>query len=119
MAPMTRWTCALILGAALIPLPGCGVAVDPWQDVEGKLRIVTTIAPLESFARAVGGDRVAIRCLCTSTGPHHYEPDTGAARLLGKADLFLAVGLTLDDTFAEAMAHMARRPELIYVKVGK
>jgi zinc transport system substrate-binding protein len=116
---MTRWTCAVILGATLISATGCGVAGDPWQGDEGKARVVVTIAPLESFTRAVGGDRVAVRCLCTATGPHHYQPDTRDARLLSKADLFLAVGLTLDDSFADAMIRTARKPDLPYVKLGE
>jgi zinc transport system substrate-binding protein len=116
---MIRWTCAVILGATLILAVGCGTPDDPWTGDEGKARVVVTIAPLESFVRAVGGDRVAVRCLCTTTGPHHYQPDTRDARLLRRADLFLAVGLTLDETFANAMVRMARKPDLRYVELGE
>jgi ABC-type Zn uptake system ZnuABC Zn-binding protein ZnuA len=116
---MIRWTCASILGATLILALGCGVSEDPWKGDEGKTRVVATIAPLESFARAVGGDRVAVRCLCTTTGPHHYQPDTRDARLLGKADLFLAVGLTLDESFARPMVQSSRRKDLRFVELGE
>ncbi len=115
---MTRWIFAGILGSALFSAAGCGVATDPWEGDEGKARVVVTIAPLESFVRAVGGDRVAVRCLCTTTGPHHYSPHTGDSRLLGKADLFLGVGLTLDESFADGMYRSARKKSLSYVKLG-
>ena len=115
---MTRWIFAGILGSALFLTAGCGVATDPWEGDEGKARVVVTIAPLESFVRAVGGDRVAVRCLCTTTGPHHYSPHTGDSRLLGKAELFLGVGLTLDESFAKPMVRSAGKATLSYVNVG-
>ena len=115
---MTRWIYAGIISAALFSATGCGVATDPWEGDEGKARVVVTIAPLESFVRAVGGDRVAVRCLCTTTGPHHYSPHTGDSRLLGKAELFLGVGLTLDESFADPMHRSARKPTLTYIKLG-
>jgi ABC-type Zn uptake system ZnuABC Zn-binding protein ZnuA len=99
-------------------LVGCGQAVDPWKDVAGSPRVVVTIAPLYSLVRGVAGDRAAIQCLCTTTGPHHYHLDTRDARILAKADLFLAVGLRLDDNFADGMRSVARRPDLPYVKLG-
>ena len=119
---MTRWiysTLALITCATLVSMMGCAVAGDPWAGDEGKSHVVVTIAPLESFVRAVGGDRVAVRCLCTSTGPHHYKPDTRDAHLLSKAQLFLGVGLTLDESFADVMYRTARKPGLPYVKLGE
>ena len=119
---MARWiysTLALITGVAFLSVMGCAVAGDPWAGDEGKARVVVTIAPLESFVRAVGGERVAVRCLCTSTGPHHYSPDTRDAHLLSKAHLFLGIGLTLDESFAEVMVRTAHKPSLPYVQLGE
>src|SRR4029079_16464191 len=102
--PLPRWTMRrrLFLGttvAALatfaLSLVGCGQADDPWKDEPGAPRVVVTIAPLASLVRGVAGDRAAIKCLCTTTGPHHYHLDTRDARVLGQAELFLAVGLRL------------------------
>lgn len=98
-------------------LVGCGTAVNPWLDEPGSPRVVVTIAPLASLVRGVAGDGPAIKCLCTTTGPHHYQLDTRDARVLQKADLFLAVGLRLDQ-FADGMRAQARRPDLPFVKVG-
>jgi zinc transport system substrate-binding protein len=104
--------------AAAWSVGGCGSASDPWKDDPGSPRIVVTIAPLVSLVRGVAGDDPAIKCLCTTTGPHHYQTDTRDARVLMTADLFLAVGLRLDDSFADAMRAQARRPDLRYVKLG-
>lgn len=117
---MKRWLGIGLLLAAVLPGgSGCTSAKDPWDGDEGSPRVVVTLAPLASFVRAVGGERVAVRCLCTTTGPHHYQLDTKDARLLTRADLLLAIGLRLDDSFAEALRPMANRPDLRYVKLGQ
>lgn len=118
-AVATRRATVVLMAGLLVALAGCGRAIDPWQGDTGTPRVVVTIPPLYAFVRAVGGDRVAIRSLCTATGPHHYQLDTKDARLLTKADLLLAVGLRLDDPFADPMRPMAQRPDLPYVKLGQ
>ncbi|MFO0929768.1 MAG: metal ABC transporter substrate-binding protein [Gemmataceae bacterium] len=110
---------ALLAAGLLAAVVGCGRAVDPWDGATGSPRVVVTIAPLAAFVRAVGGDRVAVRSLCTTTGPHHYQLDTKDARLLTRADLLLAIGLRLDDSFADPLRPMASRPDLPYVKLGQ
>src|SRR5262245_50037246 len=106
----------LVLASWLV---GCGKAPDPWQDTPGSPRVVVTIAPLYSLVRGVTGDRAAIKCLCTTTGPHHYQLETRDARVLEKADLFFPIGLRLDDSFAAGMRSVAGRQDLSYVKLGQ
>jgi ABC-type Zn uptake system ZnuABC Zn-binding protein ZnuA len=116
----------LLPGLALglvVAVVSCSSQPDPWKDVAGSPRIVVTTAPLYSFTRAVAGKRAAIQCLCTTTGPHHYETDHRDAVLLQSANLFLAVGLQLDDRFSDAMMRMSHRDRppdrLPYVKLGE
>jgi ABC-type Zn uptake system ZnuABC Zn-binding protein ZnuA len=92
---------------------------DPWKDHPNPPRVVVTIPPLYSFVRAVGGDRAGVKCLCTNRGPHGFQYDIKDTTLLKNADLFLAVGLTLDDTFADRMSAQSDNPKLHYVKLGK
>ena len=111
-----------VMGALAVGLlsVGCTSAPNPWKEVPGSPRIVVTIPPLYSFVRAVAGKEAAIQCLCTTTGPHHYETDHREARLLDGADVFFAVGLSLDDKFADALHTMSRkRAELPLVKLGE
>jgi ABC-type Zn uptake system ZnuABC Zn-binding protein ZnuA len=102
----------------LVGLVGCSRVVDPWQDTPGAPRVVVTIAPLYSFVKAVAGDRAAVKCLCKDRGPHHFQSDLRDAVVLQRADLFLAVGLTLDDSFADSLAQQSGKPGLPYVRLG-
>src|SRR5690242_14198768 len=77
--------------AGLLWMVGCTTAPDPWASVPGEdnaPHIVVTIPPLYSLTRSVAGDRAKIFCLCTTTGPHHFESDYRDARLLLRADAF-------------------------------
>jgi ABC-type Zn uptake system ZnuABC Zn-binding protein ZnuA len=102
----------------LLLVPGCSSSNDPWAGQTGQVRAVVTIAPLYSLVKAVGGDRVAVKCLCTTTGPHHFQADTRDVAMFKKAHLFFAVGLSLDDTFADQLHAMSRRRDLPFVKLG-
>ncbi len=85
----------------LAGLPGCGRSADPWQGESGSPRVVVTIAPLYSFVRGVAGKNAAVKCLCTTTGPHHYATDTRDVALIEKADVVFSVGLELDERFTD------------------
>jgi ABC-type Zn uptake system ZnuABC Zn-binding protein ZnuA len=102
---------ALVL---LVGVTGCPRAISPWQ--KGSPRVLVTIAPLESFARNVAGDHADIKCLCTTKGPHSYEYDVQDTLLTRDGDLFFAVGLGLDDKFADKMSAQSHNPRLRYVK---
>jgi zinc transport system substrate-binding protein len=105
--------------AGLLALsPGCSSGKGPWEGQPGDVRVVVTIAPLYSLVKAVGGDRVAVKCLCTTTGPHHFNADTRDVVMFRQAHLFVAVGLQLDDNFADQLHALARRRDLPYVKLG-
>jgi ABC-type Zn uptake system ZnuABC Zn-binding protein ZnuA len=119
MKRRTTWGAVVGLAVLAAGLAGCGSAGDPWAGETATPRVVVTIAPLASFVQGVLGKHGAVRCLCTETGPHHYETDTRDARLFQKADAVFAVGLQLDDKFADALLLQARRKDLECVKLGK
>jgi ABC-type Zn uptake system ZnuABC Zn-binding protein ZnuA len=96
---------------------GCGSPPrSAWKGP--RPHVVATIAPLACFARNVGGDHAEVKCLCTTKGPHEYEYDVQDALVLRDADVFLAVGLGLDDKFADKMSTQSRNARLRYVKLG-
>jgi ABC-type Zn uptake system ZnuABC Zn-binding protein ZnuA len=107
-----------MLGVIVVALEGCSLAVDPWQGEQGSPRVVVTIAPLYSFVKAVGGPNIPVRCLCLTTGPHHYQADSADSRLLAHADVFFAVGLTLEQ-FSDRMQAQSGNAHLLYVKLGE
>jgi ABC-type Zn uptake system ZnuABC Zn-binding protein ZnuA len=105
----------MLAGALLFV--GCSRGPDPWEGETGR-RIVVTIPPLYCFVKAVGKDRVSIRSLCTTTGPHHFEADSRDTRLLEGADALFSIGLELDDKFAGALHGLSGRKNLPHVKLG-
>ncbi|NBO92411.1 MAG: zinc ABC transporter substrate-binding protein [Planctomycetia bacterium] len=110
----------LILSAlALLGLVGCSTMGDPWENEKGRKRVVVTIPALASFVHAVGGDDIAIRSLCVTTGPHGFKADSRDAAQLRRADLLLSIGLSLDDSFADALYALARNNKLPHIKIGQ
>jgi zinc transport system substrate-binding protein len=116
-----RATEALVIAAALVlgSVAGCARSTPAWQNRGGPPRVVVTIPALDNFVRNVGGEHVGIVCLCTDKGPHHYEYTPEDALLLRDADLFFAVGLTLDDKFADPIQTESHNARLRYVKLGE
>jgi ABC-type Zn uptake system ZnuABC Zn-binding protein ZnuA len=97
---------SMVLAAVLV-LPGCRRAEDPWARVKGgPPRVLVSFAPLYCFAKAVGGDDVAVLSLTTTTGPHDHQETADDAIAAQGADLFLVNGLGLDD-FVTRVANRA------------
>jgi len=98
---------------------GCTRSAPVWRGRGGPPRVVVTIPPLDNFVRNVGGEHVGVVCLCTIQGPHHYQYSIQDAILLRQADLFFAIGLSLDDRFADPIQIESHNPHLQYVKLGE
>lgn len=117
---MTRRRNASWFWLTLVPLAwlaGCAKFPDPWEGKGGPPRVLVSFPPLYCFAKNVAGDHAGIISLCTTTGPHHYQPNVQDNIYLEKADLFLANGLTLDEKFCDPL-EKAGRPSMLYVKLG-
>lgn len=117
---MARGAFSIAVAMALTAiLPGCTRSTPVWRDRGGPPRVVVTIPPLDNFVRSVGGKHVGVVCLCTTQGPHHYQFNAEDAMLLREADLFFAIGLTLDDKFADPLQRGSHNPHLQYVNIGE
>ena len=87
--------------SALVLMAGCGSA-DAERDGGGKVRIVTTVAPLTSIVAAVAGDRAEISGLVPEgTNSHTFEPPPSVAAKLAQADVLFLNGLGLEDPTRE------------------
>lgn len=102
----------------LASFPGCAEMPDPWKDHPQKLKILASFPPLYSLVKSVGGDRVAVQCLCTTAGPHDYTFNANDSVLIRKADFFFSNGLTLDNLFVDRMNKDAKNPALKLVRLG-
>src|SRR5438128_1210945 len=98
--------------ALLIGFSGCGRVSNPWEGQGGPPRVVASFPPAAAFVRAVGGDRVGLLTLCTTTGPHDYQYSIRNTVLLQKADLLVGNGLGLDDHFLDRLNSNSGNPNL-------
>ena len=81
--------------------PAAGGALLGWSDVltgePDKLDVATTVAPISSIARNVGGDRIRLHGIIPdATNSHTFEPAPSDAQTLAKADLIIVNGLHLE-----------------------
>ena len=75
-----------------------------------RLDIATTVAPISSLARNVGGDRVRLRGIVPdATNSHTFEPSPSDARQLANADIIVVNGLHLEEPTL-ALAEASKRP---------
>jgi len=62
-----------------------------------KLDVATTVAPISSIARNIGGDRIRLRGIVPdATNSHTFEPAPSDAQTLANADLIIVNGLHLE-----------------------
>ena len=114
-----RWLGLVLLAVVVLRLAGCSKPADPFKDIPGgPTRVLVTIPPLYCFTKAVAGDDAAVLCLLTSQGPHDYEAGFNDILKARKANLFLAVGLGLDE-FAEKVAKASGNDRLKSFEVGE
>ncbi|HEX3427735.1 MAG TPA: metal ABC transporter substrate-binding protein [Candidatus Limnocylindrales bacterium] len=96
-----------LLAAACAPASGGppstagGGASLGWADTltgePDKLDVATTVAPISSIARNIGGDRIRLRGIVPdATNSHTFEPAPSDAQTLAKADLIIVNGLHLE-----------------------
>ena len=76
-----------------------------WSDTftdDGRLNVATTVAPISSIVRNIGGDRINLRGVVPDgTNSHTFEPAPSDAVILSSADLLIANGLDLEDPTIE------------------
>jgi ABC-type Zn uptake system ZnuABC Zn-binding protein ZnuA len=75
---------------------------DSFDEENGKLNVATTVAPISSIVRNIGGTRIDIRGIVPDgTNSHTFEPAPSDAILLSNADLIIVNGLDLEDPTIE------------------
>jgi len=71
---------------------------DDFDEGGGRLNVATTVAPISSIVRNVGGTRINLRGLVPDGADSHtFEPAPSDAILLSKADLVIVNGLQLEE----------------------
>ncbi|MDQ3512976.1 MAG: metal ABC transporter substrate-binding protein [Chloroflexota bacterium] len=81
---------------------------DDFETEDGTLNVATTVAPISSIVRNVGGTLVDVHGVVPDgTNSHTFEPAPSDAALLSRADLVIVNGLALEEpTIALAEANL-------------
>ena len=89
------------------PAPSVGWS-DSFAEDDGTLNVATTVAPISSIVRNVGGTRIDLHGIVPDgVNSHTFEPAPSDAAILAKADLVIVNGLGLEDpTFELAQANL-------------
>lgn len=109
--------CALFLGIFL--LSGCAVRQSQSFSSGDRLKIVTTIYPMENFAQEIAGDKAEIINLVPAgVEPHDFELSTGDMQLLEEADVFIYNGAGMEH-FVDKTLQAVSNQELVLVEAAK
>jgi ABC-type Zn uptake system ZnuABC Zn-binding protein ZnuA len=80
-------------GASGAPAAGAGASPN-----DGRLQVVTTVAPITSIVAQVAGDAADITGIVPEgTNSHTFEPAPSVAKVLSRADVIFVNGLKLED----------------------
>jgi manganese/iron transport system substrate-binding protein len=75
---------------------------DSFDEDDGTLNVATTVAPISSIVRNVGGTRIDLHGIVPDgVNSHTFEPAPSDAAILVKADLVIVNGLGLEDPTIE------------------
>lgn len=103
---------------ALAALSVCSF-LAPTAQAEKKLAVVATIPDLADLARQIGGDRVDVLSLAKGTeNVHRVALRPSGLVAVGRAELFLQVGLSLEHAFVPGLLEAARNSRLEPGKPG-
>jgi manganese/iron transport system substrate-binding protein len=98
------------------PAPGWGDVLTGGPD---KLDVATTVAPISSITRNIGGTLIRLRGnVPDGTNSHTFEPAPSDARTLAEADLIIVNGLHLEQPTVD-LAEASKRSEAVIVEVGE
>ena len=89
------------------------------QPILEPVRVVTTTNIVADWAQIVGGDRVNVLSLLPAgSDPHAYQPGAQDVAAIADADLVLAVGLGLEESWLRELLENAARDESSIVEVA-
>ncbi len=67
---------------------------------EGPLSVFATVVPLATFVERIGGDQVRVQPMVRAgQNPHTYDPTPRQVAALADADLYVRVGMSLEDAW--------------------
>lgn len=111
----TGMALALLLGTVLA---GCA-GNDQNAEKDGKLKVYTTIFPVQDFTKKIGGDAVEVESVYpANTDAHTFEPTTKEMVDMAEADAFIYSGVGLEG-FAEKATEALQTEKVKIIKAGE
>lgn len=99
---MSRSPILFLIMSVALAAAGAACGSDSSAPPEGKLRIVTTVAPVTSLVENVGGAKIDLRGLIPEgVNSHTYEPPVSDVKAIEDADLIILNGLQLEEPALE------------------
>lgn len=115
-ARMPRRTIAAAPLVLAVLVAGCG---SGGGGDDGKVSVVATTTQVADFARAVGGERVAVtQLLQPNSDPHDYEPRPSDVESVAGAKLVLTNGLELDHWAGDVVERSGGEPTVVDLGSG-
>jgi ABC-type Zn uptake system ZnuABC Zn-binding protein ZnuA len=111
---------AALLSALSLALTACASGNAETRDdaSDGRLRIVTTVAPITSIVANIAGERARVTGIVPEgTNSHTFDPPPQVARDLEDADVVFLNGLQLEEP-AFALAQRTAPEDALLVKLG-
>ena len=106
------------LAVALLLATAVTMPLVPPAHAQGRLKVVTTVAPLTNIAENVGGSRIDLEGIVPAgVDSHTFEPAPSDARRLAAADLVVVNGLGLEGTTIE-LAQANLKPGARILELG-
>ena len=114
-----------VLASVALALMACSTDTDKGPDAGGasspperreQVRLVTSLYPLEYFARRIGGDLVHVTNLVApGVEAHDFEPSPGDMRSMQAADLIVVNGAGFEPWIDRAVANLSGEQMLVVV----
>ena len=102
------------------PATAAPAQAPPAEAMPEPVRIVTTTNIVADWVKVVGGDRVEVLSLLpVGADPHAYQPGAKDVAAIADADLVLAVGLGLEESWLHELLENAARDESSIVEVAE
>ena len=83
----------------------------------GKTEIVVSIPPQEYFVKAISGDSDVTVMVKPGNSPHTYEPKPSQMKAVGKAGLYLSIGVEFESAWLPRFA--AQNPKMKIVDISE
>ncbi|MBS2970171.1 zinc ABC transporter substrate-binding protein [Metabacillus sp. KIGAM252] len=109
----------ILLLAAASSLAGCSSSGETNEAKNGRLKIYTTIFPLEDFTKKIGGDLVEVKSVYPpNTDAHSFEPSTKTMVKIAEGDAFIYTGAGIEG-FADKAAETLKNEDVEIVKAAE